>query len=184
MRILFYFAVAGWLLGLTVHLLALAHINASDTVPFVMLLHVGIFIVWIPMVLKLRKNDELQKTKLDGGGPYYFFRFLRKTAPGWMVNISIICLVYAVINFALFFLSEHGTASILADGRYELHDRGNHVRFLTQDEYYQLRANELRGFSGHWLAFYSIAAVALFPFSGLGRKKPDTGNGDSNPSLN
>jgi len=35
---------------------------------------------------------------------------------------------------------------------------------LTEKEFHHYKANETRGFSGHWIAFYGIAMAVLFPF--------------------
>lgn len=46
-KVFFYIAATGWIVSITVHLLALFDI----TMPFAMILHIGIFAVWIPLVL-------------------------------------------------------------------------------------------------------------------------------------
>jgi hypothetical protein len=60
-KFLFYFAVVCWTLGLLIHLLSLADTDITDKVPFVWLLHLGIFIVWLPIVYYLRSNEELNR---------------------------------------------------------------------------------------------------------------------------
>ena len=136
-KFLFYFAVTGWTLGLIVHLLSIAEFDISDKVPFVWVLHIGIFVVWIPMVLSLRKNEELnnyqQSSVLNRVNPFGFFKIIFKQTPIWLIVIAIGGFFYAMLNFLLFMNSA--------------------------------QANELRGFSGHWIAFYGIAAAVLYPFN-------------------
>jgi hypothetical protein len=136
-KFLFYFAITGWTLGLIVHLLSIAEFDISDKVPFVWVLHIGIFVVWIPMVLSLRKNEELntyqQSGNLNRVNPFGFFKIIFKQTPTWLIVIAIGGFFYAMLNFLLFMNSA--------------------------------QANELRGFSGHWIAFYGIAAAALYPFN-------------------
>ncbi|MES1181693.1 MAG: hypothetical protein ABUL44_02765 [Flavobacterium sp.] len=59
-KFLFYFAITGWTLGLIVHLLSLADYDITDKVPFVWVLHIGIFVVWLPVVLDLKKMKILK----------------------------------------------------------------------------------------------------------------------------
>jgi hypothetical protein len=134
-KFLFYFAVTGWILGLIVHLLSIAEFDISDKVPFVWVLHIGIFVVWIPMVLSLRKNEELntyqQSGVLNRVNPFGFFKIIFKQTPTWLIIIAIGGFFYAMLNFLLFMNS--------------------------------VQTNELRGFSGHWIAFYGIASAISYP---------------------
>lgn len=58
--------------------------------------------------------------------------------------------------------SEGGGPHIV-DGKYVLQNHGNIIREITMEEYDAFQANELRGFSGHWMAFYAFAAGILYP---------------------
>jgi DNA-binding XRE family transcriptional regulator len=59
-KFLFYFAVTGWLIALIVHLLTLADFDAREKVPFIWVLHIGIFVVWLPAVIELKNNDAFK----------------------------------------------------------------------------------------------------------------------------
>lgn len=166
--VLFFFAVTGWILGLIVHLLSVADIDVVDKVPFVWVLHVGIFAVWLPSILEMRKNVEL-KTYLQSGAinrmnPFGFYKIIFKQTPTWLTVIAVIGILYALINFALFMASQPGSTSI-RDGQYILHNHGQLIKILTEQEYHHYQANQLRGFSGHWLFFYGLAAAILYPFN-------------------
>lgn len=173
-KFLFYFALIGWLLGLLVHVLSITGIDVAEKAPFVWFLHIGIFVVGIPVVFELKKNEELQQyqqsARLNGINPIEFFRIIFKETPIWMTIIAGIGFIYAFINFALFFFSQEGTASII-DGQYILENHGEQIKTLTKQEYHHFKATELRGFSGHWILFYGVATALLFKFSGL--KKQD-----------
>ncbi|MFN8395907.1 MAG: hypothetical protein U0176_14820 [Bacteroidia bacterium] len=54
----FWFAVLGWVLGLTVHLLAMAGVDVLDAVRYVWVLHIGIFVALIPGVFELESGGE------------------------------------------------------------------------------------------------------------------------------
>lgn len=167
-KFLFYFAVTGWILGLIVHLLSLADFDITDKVPFVWVLHIGIFVVWFPAVLDLNKNEELKAYEQSGilnrMNPLEFYKIIFRQTPTWLAVIAIGGLYYAGINFILFMTSQLGVPDI-KDGQYILHNHGQLIKNLTEQEYHHYKANEVRGFSGHWLAFYGVAAAVLFPFN-------------------
>lgn len=166
-KFLFYFAISSWSMGLIVHLLSLADIAITDKVPLVWILHLGIFVVWIPTILDLRKNEELkayQQSRLQNkANPLDFLKIIFRQTPTWLTVIAIGGFFYAGINFMLFMNVQTGVPAI-KDGQYILHNHGQFIKNITEQEYYHLKANEIRGFSGHWLAFYGIAAAVLFPF--------------------
>ena len=167
-KFLFYFAITGWTLGLITHLLSIAHYDITDKVPFVWVLHICIFVVWLPVVLDLKKNEELKAYQQSGilkrMNPFGFFKIIFRHTPTWLTIIAIGCFFYAFVNFILFISSQHGTTDI-RDGHYILHNHGQVIKTLTEQEYHHYNANEIRGFSGHWLAFYGLAAAVLFPFN-------------------
>jgi hypothetical protein len=70
---------------------------------------------------------------------------------------------YAIVNFLVFMFSDPGTPAI-KDGQYYLHTHGQWIRNITEQEYHHYKAATIRGFSGHWVAFYGLAAAVLYPF--------------------
>ena len=167
-QVLFYFAITGWTLGLIVHLLAIADYNATEKVPFIWLLHISVFIVWLPAVLILTKNEELKAFRQSGSfrqlNPIVASKIFFGQTPIWLKTIAIAGFFYAIINGVLFMvISELGTPDI-KNGQYILHDHGKLIKTLTEQEYYNYKTNEVRFFSGHWLLFYGLAAAVLFPY--------------------
>jgi hypothetical protein len=175
----FFFAVAGWILSLIVHALALNDVNVTESAPYVWALHVGIFVVWLPAIIYLNKNQELRELKKTNPfatmNPVTVFRIFFKNTPTWLIVIAIAGFFYAFINFMLFMKTQLGTPEI-KDGQFILTNHGQMIKTLTEQEYHHCKANEVRGFSGHWIAFYGMAAALLFPFmeqntDGVGAKK-------------
>jgi hypothetical protein len=162
-QFLFYFAATGWVIGLIVHLTAaMGDYDLTQTIPFLWLLHVGIFVVWVPTILKLKNNPEIKnKTFIN---PRVFLRVLFKESPTWLIIIAAIGFFYAGFNFSLFMVSQPGVPDVM-QGQYVLQNHGQIVKTLTETEYYHALANQTRGFSGHWLAFYGIATAVLYPFN-------------------
>lgn len=164
-KILFFLAVTGWALGVTVHLLSLADVDVARKAPYVWLLHMGIFVVWIPAVFELRKDKEIQAyQQSNGANRGSSLKIIFRNTPAWLRTIAIGGFIYALINFLLFAISQQGSPDI-RDEQYFLQSHGHFIRNLTEQEYQHYKANEVRGFSGHWIAFYGIAAAALFPFN-------------------
>jgi hypothetical protein len=166
-KFLFYFAITGWIMGLIVHLLSVADYDVTKKIPFVWILHIGIFVVWLPTILTLRNNEELkayqQAAKEKQKNPIVLMKIIFRQAPTWLSIIAAGGFFYAFINFMLFMASQDGVPSI-KDGQFILHNHGQLIKTLTEQEYNHYKANEVRGFSGHWLAFYGVAAAILFPF--------------------
>jgi hypothetical protein len=82
---------------------------------------------------------------------------------------------YAFINFAFFMIGNIGTPDII-DGKFVLHNHGRIIKNLTEQQYHHYKALELRGFSGHWIAFYGIATAVLYKFSGFSENVNTTAN--------
>lgn len=119
-------------LSIIVHVIALSG-NAVPYGNFVWGLHGGIFIVWLPAILaSLRLTKDFKRKD--------FWKAALRGCPPWMKFMTYFFFGYAIINFALFILAITGTAKGTTPST----------------------ATELRGFSGHWMAFYSAALAMLY----------------------
>lgn len=145
-RILGFASFIGLAAALIVHIAALMGIDASDNFPAVWGLHVGIFVVFIPFVFSSRKSL----------GPKPTFAQIRAAFPMWIVGLGICVFAYALVNFALFILKTEGGNPSIVDGKFVLMNHGALIRELSVVEYSTFKANEVRGFSGHWLVFYFV----------------------------
>lgn len=109
---------------MTVHLTALiGDYDLTQTIPLLWLLHVGIFVVWLPTVLKL---NEIKKTEFKDQltvNPSAFLRAVFKDSPTWLTVIGGAGFFYAVINFALFMSSQPGVPDIM-NGQHVLQNHG------------------------------------------------------------
>ena len=137
-------ALLGFLLSLAAHVAALAGVDVAARIPWVWGLNVGIVAVLLPVVMSTRKlvNGRLSLATL------------RPLFPPWVLVLGAAVFAYAVVNFALFMFGAHGGSPEIRDGRFVLQDHGRLIRELSAAEYTALQANEVRGFSGHWLLFY------------------------------
>jgi hypothetical protein len=160
-RFLGLVALTGFVLAAVAHVFALAGVDVAEYYPPVWFLHIGIFIVFIPFVLSSRK--------ILGAHPS--LAAMRALVPGWVFVAGLAVFIYAIVNFALFIAATQGGNPSMEAGKYLLKNHGRLIRELSQAEYVALRANELRGFSGHWLFFYFVA-FAYFMFA----KRPGPSN--------
>ena len=78
------------------------------------------------------------------------------TAMGCRARRPDLC--YALVNFALFMIGNQGNPS-MSHGKYLLLDHGRLIHELSASQYAASKANEVRGFSGHWLVFYGVPAA-------------------------
>lgn len=126
----------GLLLSLIIHLSAL--LGMQPYFPsIVMSLHIGVFIVWLPAVLAVYPLSKEYKRK-------DLWKAALRGCPGWMKKTTYGFFGYAIINFVLFIAVTKGADSgQLGDS---------------------IPASVVRGFSGHWMAFYSGALAILYSF--------------------
>ena len=161
-------ALAGFIISLVVHLSALLGIDVSAHFAYVWLLHLGIFVVFFPFAFAFFSRNT------PGEKPT--FTEIRTAFPTWVVVAGACVFTYAVVNFLLFMIATEGGNPAIKNGKYLLLNHGKLVRELTFGEYTAFRANEIRGFSGHWLVFY------FFPFAYFVLRKKSTPIFDSDAS--
>ena len=144
------FALTGFFSSVFVHLSTFFGTDLSKHIPRVWVLHLGVFVAFIPMLL------------LQGLAPKKDWNQIFATIPRWARYSIKVFFAYALINFALFFfLSESGVPDV-RDGKYVLHNHGQIIRELSENDYEWQKAYVLRVFSGHWMAFYLLPAIVLW----------------------
>jgi len=135
-------SAVGLALSLWVHLGALAGRRVAPEA-FFWMLHMGIFVVWIPAVLVGMKRVGNTRRK-------DYWKLVLRGTPEWMRYMVYGFFGYALLNFAIFFFqAPHGGSG------------ANPPPMVW------------RGFSGHWMLFYSAALATLYAAAA----SPD----DSNP---
>jgi len=143
-------ALTGFALSLAVHALTYAGVVVPERVPGVWLLHLGIFVVFGPLIFSMQRWQ---------GGRRFEWRELAPYFPRW-VRIAVPALMaYAMVNF---FLARHHLPE---------RDRSTPYRSLTPEE----QLYRARGFSGHWLVFYGIPALFFLYVPRGARRRGDDG---------
>jgi len=152
-------------LAALVHVLSIMEIDLQEEFPFVLLLHLLVFVCFVPGFISLFELQQAQSPSTSGRRRLtlpLLKQFFAGT-PWWMFIIFALFLVYALVNFQLFAMESEGGGPGFIDGVYVLHNHGQIIREISQEEYHLFRANELRGFSGHWMAFFSFSMLLLWP---------------------
>jgi hypothetical protein len=136
-------SVLGLVLSLIAHTAALLGLP-QPLGPAAWGLHVGIFVVWLPAVLVSNRlvGDFKQKD---------FWKAALRGCPDWMRRLTYGFVAYAVVNFVLFIAiapAQGGGGGVNAPPAV------------------------FRGFSGHWMAFYSAAAAILYSAIAVAKLDP------------
>jgi Protein of unknown function (DUF3592) len=118
---------------------------------FFWILHIGMFVVCFPALFVAKQRVGNLERK-------DFWKAVLQGSPGWMRYMVYGFLGYAIVNFALFMLK------VPAGGRGA-----------------SPPVDEWRGFSGHWMAFYSAALAILYSAASEHQHAPRCVNGHPVP---
>ena len=143
-RLLGYLALTGLVVSLGAHIWASFGKNIASEFPQIWLLHVCMFVVFVPLVFISRYDlgSEPEQKEWTAG------------LPGWAKILGICIGAYAGLNFLLVLAKTGGGSPVAQEGAFVLLNHGKVVRVITELEYAALAAEQLRGFSGLWLVFY------------------------------
>ena len=144
-------ALAGLLLSIAVHGLALHGIDVETAWPGVWVLH------WaaIPMVVV-----TVLVVSAIAGKPRPGMRALLGMVP-WPARIVLVAaLIYTVATFVIVVPSSGAGVPMIRDGRYSFNDHGT-VREVSEDEFHAQRSRLLRLYSGVWLYLYLFSVIYL-----------------------
>jgi hypothetical protein len=136
-------AASGFFLSLYIHIISLLGIPS----PFGATtwgLHVGIFLIWFPAVMVSMKM-------MQGVPRKDFWKVALVGCPPWMRYAVYAVFGYAIFNFVIFM------SIVGPTGKHQLNDTPPPA--------------VLRGFSGHWLAFYGAGFGLLYSAYKLGWDK-------------
>lgn len=165
-RIFFYIALTGFALAVIIHTTALSGYPLSMDTPLMPLLHIGIFVVFIPAVIDSgyrRRAWQMEQRKAGKPLKKAPGEIIFEHTPQWLYVIVRLLTFYVVINFVLFAKNTGGGGPHIYNDQYAIVNHGELIRYVDKSEYISLKANEVRGFSGHWLLFYLAAAAMLCP---------------------
>jgi hypothetical protein len=134
--------------------------DVQEKYPWVWVLHIGIFFVWIPAIRELKRYQASQRKRRI----FDIYRLIFLNTPAWLAYIAVGSFIYMVINSFVYILTPHGSPGII-NGQWVLHNHGHIVKALTEYEYHDAEAGVIRFYSGGWLGFYGLAMAILYPFT-------------------
>jgi hypothetical protein len=132
---LMLYAACGLILSLSVHILSFFGIEVGGNTLF-MALHVGIFPLWLPVVLIGRQMTGGRTSRGN------FWKAALSGCPPWMRYMTYGFFIYAGVNFVIFFVLTG------------LHPAPKQFGGSPP-------AAVIHGFSGHWMAFYSAGLAVV-----------------------
>jgi hypothetical protein len=152
MSLIILLSAVGLIISALVHFSTYVGFDPQSDGPAVWLLHIGVFIVFIPAVWVANIKRQADVRKSNQFWPL---------APTWMKNLTNLLGLYAGVNFVIFIylimVVMGGGTPEKEPGGYVLRNHGTLVRKISEQEYHRYRAYIMRGFSGHWVLFYALA---------------------------
>jgi hypothetical protein len=149
----FCLAVVGLVLSIIAHGAALLELP-QPLGPFAWALHIGVFVVWIPAcMLSARMASDVSQLSRLGESSRNHQPTMEESFPGcpaWMVWLVGSFFIYAIGNFLTF----------LAQAPPKGQAQGVDAPPIV-----------FRGFSGHWMVFYSAAMAMLYSSMMMGRSR-------------
>lgn len=116
-------AFFGFGVSLVVHLSTFFDVNLSYSIFGISILHIGIFLVWIPVVL-VSQARGLPSPRLFGSF---------SCVPAWGQGILILAFLYALINFASFQAKVPSKSPYEFNGKYMIDREGFHREISKQE---------------------------------------------------
>ena len=133
-------ALLGFIISTSVHITSIFGVILFEGA---MLLHIGVFIVFIPAIFVNFKTLQAFNFKhsIFKLNPIAQLKALLRGCPDWMIKFTYALFAYAILNFIYFSVTQNST------GRADMSGVPPEV---------------LRGFSGHWMIFYWAAFAILY----------------------
>jgi hypothetical protein len=175
-------AVVGFVISLLVHASTFFGVVPPK---MTFLLHFGAIVIFIVAVLDWTRVAMSRRTTRSMAEARRAHAELSRQSiravPTWIKVVCVLCFAYTALNFVLLFVNMEGGAPGNEGNHYYLHIHGKKVRDLTADQFHQMEAYEVRGFSGHWMLFYLISAVFFLYVSPTVRMIAFTGQPPNSP---
>lgn len=135
--IFFFVACIGWCASVVLHVFSIFGISPG---PSALMLGLGIFAVWLPFIIRVKTENPTSEESGWSGmrSQRVNINQIFKHAPKWMRVVAIAGFVYAFISFFL-------------------------VMYMNTPKHEGITALDVRGFSGHFIAFFGVAAAGLYP---------------------
>jgi hypothetical protein len=157
-----WIAAAVLLVSAAAHASTFLGIDPIAMWPGVMLIHLAIFPPFFAALYYAPRSAGKEQRHQDN---------VIAAAPAWLRILAGVCFIYAFVNFGIFIVLSEGGGPHERDGRYFIMSHGTVLRELSEAEFHQHQAYEVRGFSGHWMLFSSASLMVLVGTARLRRRR-------------
>jgi hypothetical protein len=138
-KVLAMVAAPGFLAGIYIFIASFFGLTMDKLGTRAVLLHVGIFALFIPLVTVERWSKGVDPF---GGRPQWVVRSIKM--------LGLLCLVVFIVFLAL----SHAASPEIINGAYVLNNHGKIVGYISERDYLFLKGWELRLFASGWMFFY------------------------------
>jgi hypothetical protein len=152
----------GLIYGFYIYLNPLHFVDKTDGMAFPIPLSIVVFIIWLAAILTLNQIGDLKKMDLKSRlNPVKLWGTMFKGTPKWVLLLAIAAFIFGVINAGSLFDSSGVTGMI--DGKYVVHNHGQVIRELTEQEYLIEKSKELKGIAAAHIFFLGMGIGFLYP---------------------
>jgi hypothetical protein len=148
--------------GLYIYFNAIDFVDNAEGFPLPTPLTISVFVIWLAAILTLNQIGELKtmdfKTRLN---PVKFWGTMFKGTPKWVLVLAIASFIFGMVNMGLM-ISDFGVTGII-DGKYVVHNHGQIIRELTEQEFLIAKSKELKGITGAHILFLGMGTGILYP---------------------
>jgi len=135
-------SAVGLVLSIIVHVLA--HLGYAPFGEWTFILHVGIFVVWLPAILALYRGGVVKfQMSMRPSAGWRMWQQMVRGSPKWMQRMTVGFFIYGFVSFFLFVAFSAGGVAGKSHGIPDT-------------------PTQVWGFSGHWMIFYSAALTILY----------------------
>jgi hypothetical protein len=148
--------------GLYIYFNAIDFMDSTEGIPLPTPLSITVFVIWLAAILTLNQIGELKtmdfKTRLN---PIKLWGTMFKGTPKWVLVLAIASFIFGMVNIGLM-VSDFGVAGII-DGKYVVHNHGQIVRELTEQEFNIEKSKELKAITAAHILFLGMGTGILYP---------------------
>jgi hypothetical protein len=140
-------AAVGFAVSLVVHICTFFGQSLPHRFPIFWLLHVGIFVVFGPIVFVLKEAQSAGSLKRVFG-----------SYPTSVIAAGVVLHLYVTLIGIASFRAMEGAVREQPSG-YSIVNHGKFIRKISEAKFHEAQAVEARGFSAVWLSFYGLSAL-------------------------
>lgn len=148
--------------GLYIYFNAIDFLDGTEGIPLSTPLSITVFVIWLAAILTLNQIGQLKtmdfKTRIN---PIKFWGTMFKGTPKWVLVLAIASFIFGMVNIGLV-VSDFGVTGII-NGKYVVHNHGQIVRELTEQEFVIEKSMELKAVTAAHILFLGMGTGILYP---------------------